>query len=59
MKLKIESQTDGTQVLESLIKEIDAQGVKAEPANFKFFVASKEGKQVEIGPERLTIVFSK
>lgn len=60
MKLKIEGQTDGAQLLENLIKEIaDVQGIKVEPANFKFFVSSKEGKQVEIGPERLTIIFSK
>lgn len=59
MKLKIESQTDGNQILEGLIKEIDAQGVKSEPGNFKFFVKSKEGKEVEISPERLTITFAK
>lgn len=59
MKLIIESAVSGQEVIEILIKDAISQGVAAESNNFKIFIKSKESKDIEVNPDRLTIVFKK
>lgn len=46
-------------ILDYLIKETDSQGIKSEPNNFKILIQNKNNQEVEVGADKIKVIFNK
>lgn len=58
LNIKINAEKTGHDVIFDIIEELKKNGVSAEPSKIQILVKSKDGKEVDLTPDRLRIVFN-
>lgn len=57
MKIKVNIEQNGHEVLSSFIEEAKKNNIDVSAGKIQIFVKSKDGKEIDITPDRLRIVF--
>ena len=59
MKITINSVLEGEDVVKFFLEYLANNNVKADGKDIKILIKSKEGKDVEVGADRLRLVFNR
>ncbi len=59
MKVQIKAEINAHEIIESFLKQLKDNNIQAEPGDIKILVLSKDGKEVDITPDRLRVAFEK
>lgn len=58
MKIKVNIEQNGLDILKAFCDEAKKSNIDVDVTKVKFFVKNKDNKDVEISPERFSIVYS-
>ncbi|MDO8610111.1 MAG: hypothetical protein Q7R95_06155 [bacterium] len=59
MQIKINCTMDGKEVLEHFYTQLKANNIDQNPDNIKIFVINKTGQEVEVGADKIKLVYNK